>query len=192
MRNLILYVIFSFFLLGCKSANKAIQMEQLKTDFPVISLLSKKYNKIKIIKFPIRLKLYNPLWEQKVYSSINYNYNTYVKGIGESLYIEKNGDLKEIRQTKQKTIAPYQSEEYIVYSAYRIDSSDVIQQQFKPYIDEMLKNKQDTLVVGTVKEFKKKHKVFLEQLIMGDSIYLRVLNAERNGYEKGVKIPVKF
>lgn len=193
MRNsLLIYLLFLNVLLSCKSSDKTIEMKQMKTGFPVIVLLSKKHEKIKLIKFPVKLRISNSIWVKKSYSSTEYDYNPYTKGIGESLYTEQDGKLKRIRRTKHKNIYPFQSKEYVMYSSYRLDSSNTVQKQLKPYVDQMLIQNQDTLTIGTVVEFKQKHEDLLMQLTDRDSIYLRILNTERNGYEKGVKIPVKW
>ena len=186
------YITILMFVIGCKSTNKTIEIEQLNVDYPIVLLMNNEHREIRLIEFPLKLKLYNSILSKKTYSSIKYNYEPFDKGIGIPVYIEKNGKLKSIEQGVFKSINPYETKEYIIYTRHYVDTSETTQQQLKPYVAKMLNLSQDTLAIGTVQEFKQKHGALLKQLTAGDSIYLRVLNAERNGYERGVKIPVQF
>ena len=183
------FTILLLFLLSCRSTDKTFDIVRLNTNYPIILYLNVEHQEVTGIKFPLKLKINNKTWLKQWYSSIEYKYNPYTKGIGESIHIEEDKKLKKIQQNIHKHTYPHQAKEYIMYTRHRIDSNF---QQFKPYVHQMLNLSQDTLAIGTVKEFKQKHGALLQQLTAGDSIYLRVLNAERNGYERGVKIPVQF
>ncbi len=71
-----------------------------------------------------------------------------------------------------------------------LDSTKSIQQQFKPYIEKILKENKDTLHIGTVAEFKKKHKELFEKLTKNDSISIQFLDGKKLG--ERITVPVEW
>lgn len=179
-------IVFVIILSGCKSANNDIQINQINTDYPVVLKYSKKYDKFSRLKIPLKLKIYNNSFSQYSFASIRYEYNSAFGGITENIYVEKNENLKKIKNNKRKSIISKQSQEYIIYTSHRLDSSKKIQDKFKSYIH-LFENKNiDTLNIGTINEFKLNNKDLIKLLTKNDSVFINTWKG------KDIIIPVKF
>ena len=185
-KYLILYIIIYFLFLSCKINENSIKIDQLKTNDQIVILLNSKYKKIAIIELPIKIRLKNKSAFKKAFSSINYKYHPYEKGIGTALYVEQDDELIRIKQSKKKEIHSNEIKEYIIYSRHRVDTSKAIQNSFKSYISEMISKNLDTLSIGTLGEFKNKNAKILDRLVNKDSISLDMWQS------KNIVIPVKF
>lgn len=176
------------FLIGCKGVEKNIRLKE--TNLPIIVRLNKKYNFISRINFPNTIQLENKSTHPKSFLRIDYKYFPYTKGIGEDVYESENKILVKIRNNQKKTVSPLKTKELIVYSWYRLDSTTLTQQQFKPYIEKMLAEGKDTLHIGTVSEFKSKHKELFDKLTQNDSISIQFLEGKKLG--ERITVPVEW
>jgi len=183
-RNInLLYIIV--LLLGCQSTNHVIKLNN--TGLPVIIRYNKKYNFITRVNLPIAIEIKNNTPKIKSFIKIDYMYSPYSEGIGENIY---NKNLVKIKNNKKKEINSFEIKDYIIYSWYRLDTIKSTQQQFKPYIEKMLSQNKDTLHIGTVSEFKKKHKELFEKLTKNDSISIQFLDGKKLG--ERITVPVKW
>ncbi|OEK08616.1 hypothetical protein A8C32_03975 [Flavivirga aquatica] len=187
MNKTLIYALI-FILSAC--ANKKESLSSFEQKNPVVIKLGKKYKKIFRINIPIGLSVKNKSILNKSFITIDYKYTPYSKGIGEDIYISKGKELIEVKNNLKKNITPYTSNEYIIYSRYRLDSLESTQKQFKSYIKRMLAENKDTLHIGTVKEFKIKHKVLFEKLTKNDSISIQFLDDGKLG--ERITVPVKW
>ena len=165
-----------FFLLqlfSCKSNEEAIELNILKTDKPIILKYSKAHNKIFQIRIPFGLQIYNNSIENRKMGSIHYEYSHHTHGSSTLVY--RKDDFKRISSRKDFKLIPFIENDYIIYTVHRIDSTSKTQNKLKPYLDKFIENKQDSLLVGTVSDFRKKNKVFFDALVKGDSIGIRVI-----------------
>ena len=185
-KHIILYTTISFLLLSCRTSEKTIEINQLKTNYEIVVLLNKEHKKIALIEFPVKIKLKNNSISEKSFSSINYKYFPYEKGIGVPLYVEQNDKLIRIKQSKKKEIQSKGIQEYIIYTRHRVDTSRSIQKSFNSYIDKMISSNLDTLTIGTVDEFKKSNRKILDILTDKDSISVDMWNA------KNIVVPVAW
>ena len=148
--------------------------------------LNKEYKEIVRIKLPIKIQLKNNTISEKSFSSIDYKYFPYEKGIGVPLYIEQNDKLVRIKQSKKKKIQSKETQEYIIYTRHRVDTSRSIQKSFNSYIDKMISSNLDTLTIGTVDEFKKSNRKILDILTDKDSISVDMWKS------KNIVVPVAW
>ena len=124
--------------------------------------------------------------KKREFTSIEYDYHPFDKGIRVPLYYVKNNQLIRLEQSIKKKIAPYQNKEYLIYTRHRVDTSEYFQKHFTVYIDKMLKLNQDSLLIGTVSNFKNKHGSILKLLTNKDSVYVNLWESEDIG------VPVKY
>ncbi len=162
-------------ILGCKSKKPSITTYSNKEQ--VVLRINKKYKKIFRINIPTKINVKNNSIQKKSFISIDYKYNSYSKGIGESIYVLEGDKSIKIINNERKTIGPFSSYNYLIYSWFRIDTSKATQKEFKPYIEKMLAHNKDTLHIGTVNQFKKKHRELYEKLTSNDSISIRFFDS---------------
>ncbi|CAA0257472.1 hypothetical protein [Tenacibaculum maritimum] len=190
MNKIILLFITPLFSLSCK--NNKLTLTPKLTKEPVIINYNKKRNIVYGIKIPIQLDVTNTTIEAKSFITIDYKYVPYNKGVGEEIYTPSPNNYK-IKNNKKKTVLPLSTNTYILYSRYRIDRFDtknMYQQQFKPYINQMLTTNKDTLHIGTVTEFRQKHPKLFQQLTKDDRISIQFLEGKKLG--KPISIPVTW
>ena len=178
---------------GCVSTPKAIKINQLDTDLPVVLRLSVKQKKIRMINFPVKFKMFNKSLQTRTYSFVQYHYNSSLGGVGVPLYVENDGKLIRISKSKWKDISSYDSIIYTCYSRHRVDSSRIVQSLLQPYIDKMLISNQDSIVAGSLNEFKLKNHKLVKGLLTMDSISVGFFNSkEVKSQYIDIKIPVKW
>lgn len=173
-------------MIGCKSNKQLI--ETFEQSEPVIIELDKEYKKIFKLKVPIGLTIRNNSVVNLSFVTINYNYTPMGKGIGIDLYDYRT--LKKIKNNKKKEVSPFSKNNYLLYTRYYIDTTSIIQKNFDIYVNKMLKEEKDTLHIGTVKTFKRNHKLLFDSLTKNDNISVRLLDGSELG--KKVTIPVEL
>ena len=181
------------FFIQCKSPEKISVLQEKVSNRIIIRRPKDNKNRIITIQFPNRIILSNGSISDKLdFLTIDYKYGDIPeeRNLNLGLYIESNRKLKKERNNKKKTIPPKSSLSYIIYSRHFVDSAKSIQQQFKPYVAKMLAENKDTLHVGTVTEFKKKHAALFEKLTKGDSISIQFLDSGKFG--ERVTVPVEW
>lgn len=191
LKKIVILTILLFIFHSCKCNKGNIDVINTKINHPVILRLSKTYLKIFRVKIPTKIILKNNLTRKKEFVNFKYNYgSTKNKGIIEFVFKETENKLIEIDNDSKKTIHPYDEKEFIIYSSHKVDSTKLTQQQFKPYIEKMLAENKDTLHIGTVAEFAKKHKALFETLTKNDSISVQFLDGDKFG--ERITVPVKW
>ena len=177
----------------CKSVNHKVNITQREVSQEVIiRTASDVKNSIIAIQFPNEIILSNNSSRKRDLLTIDYKYNNIPsnRNLNLGLFTNKNGKLKRIRNNKKKIIPSKQSLNFIFYSRHFVDSTKLTQHQFKAYIDKMLAENKDTLHIGTVSEFKKKHKELFEKLTKNDSISIQFLDGKKLG--ERITVPVKW
>ena len=191
--NLIVIVFVSLITGGCVSTPKAIEINQLDTELPVVLRLSVEQKKIRMINFPVKFEIINKSLQKRTYSFVQYYYNSSFGGVGVPLYVENNGKLIRISKSKWKEISSCGSIIYICYSRHRIDSSRTVQSLLQPYIDKMLISNQDSIVVGSLNEFKMKNEKLVLGLLTKDTISVGFFNPrEDKSQYLDIKMSVKW
>ena len=196
MNKRIKILVLSFMLLGiirCKPFKSIITINQVATTNLVIARLTLIDSTIYGLKFPSKLIIKNNSSSKKHFVLIDYNYKdslTKWRNLGVELYKVSNGKLKRISNNSKRTIPSRDSIGVVYYTRHFVDSAKSIQQQFKPYVAKMLAENKDTLHIGTVTEFKKKHAALFEKLTKGDSISIQFLDNGKFG--EYVTVPVEW
>ena len=189
--NRIIQFLILFLFLSCSSSKSKIEISQSKSNSSIIIYLSRK-NTIIIVQFPNEITIKNNSFNKKSFVKINYKYNKEPRqrNLRIKLFRNEKGKLTSISTTGKKSIHRGDSLKYFYFTRHFIDSSKATQQYFKPYIAKMLKENKDTLHIGTVAEFKEKHKKLFKKLTQNDSISIRFLNGKKLG--KRVTVPVEW
>ncbi|CAL2104599.1 hypothetical protein [Tenacibaculum sp. 190130A14a] len=189
----ILYLI-TFIFFGCKSVDEKINFSHQKINSNIIiRSASDNKNSIIRIQFPSKLTLTN---NSKIcdidFLVLEYKYANIAstKNYNIAYYTENKGKLTRVKNNKKKTISPNTSIDYIVHTRHYVDSSRATQKHFEPYVDRMLKENKDTLHIGTVTEFKQKHKDLFEMLTKNDSISIQLLDNGKFG--KRITVPIEW
>ncbi|MFA9372112.1 MAG: hypothetical protein ACERIH_10420 [Labilibaculum antarcticum] len=180
---------------SCNNNEQAITINCDNTIDPIIVRMTREDNSIISIKFPQKILIQNNSFFKKSFIKIEYRYNNIPLGrnYGIGLYEQKNEILVKISNNKKKTISPKNQLVYVLYTSHYIDSTKSVQQQLKPYVEKMLRLKKDTLRIGTVVEFKQKHKELFENLTRNDSVSIRFLNSStKSGLGERIAVPVKW
>lgn len=187
MTRFIYLIILLLLTIGCSTSKKGLNLTQTVGNEPVIIFLSNKYKKIYKIQIPVQLELTNNSIRAINYLDINYKYGAR-NGVMEFLYKKDGSKLVEIENNKKKQLGPYQSENYILYSSHKLDSSKSTQKWFEGYIEKMMINNKDTLHLGTVEHFKKRHTEFFERIILKDSITIQILENKNLGERAAIPL----
>lgn len=143
------------------------------------------------VKMPNKLELNNDSYFKKTFIEFDYHYNekeSRWRNLGIEMY--NLSDFKNTPTQGKKTILGNKKLAYIYYTRHFLDSTKSIQQQFKPYIEKMLAQNKDTLHIGTVSEFKQRHKVLFEKLTKNDSISIQFLDGKKLG--ERITVPVAW
>ena len=179
---------------NCNSIEKNIKIIQKQAFREVIVKSSLEKNIVFSIKIANRLEIKNKaLLNEFSFIKINYLYSDSLSKWANrniELYKLNKEKLKRISNNKKKTVPSKGNLEYIYYTRHFIDSMKTTQQQFRPYIEKMLKENKDTLHIGTVADFKVKHKELFEKLTKNDSISIRFLDGEKMG--ERITVPVEW
>ncbi|PID68991.1 MAG: hypothetical protein CR968_00205 [Flavobacteriia bacterium] len=186
--NRVLIFILLILLSGCSNTKKIVTLDS--TDLPVIIRFNTKYNFIYRVNLPVLVKLENNTPQTEYFLKIDYSYSPSSEGLGEDLYEIVDDNLVIIKNNSKKRLSSFKNKRYIVYSWYRLDTTKTTQQQFKPYIAKMLAENKDTLHIGTVEEFKQKHKELFEKLTKNDSISIQFLDGKKLG--ERITVPVTW
>lgn len=183
--------------ISCNSnSQKHLEINQKNTELPIIFRLAKDDNNRLIrVQFSREIQIQNKSLFKESFVKIEYHYNETVpvgRDLGIGLFEYDFDNLKSISTRGKKNIPSKSSVNYILYTRHFLDSTKSVQQQFKPYIEKMLSSGKDTLHIGTVAEFKKKHKELFESLTKNDSISIRFLDSStKSGLGERIAVSVK-
>ncbi|MCV6630321.1 MAG: hypothetical protein OIF50_10765, partial [Flavobacteriaceae bacterium] len=106
-----------------------------------------------------------------------------------SISFELREKEKLVRLGKVRAIGPMQSINYRFLTRHSL--IDFPSEELDVYLEEFKSKNQDTLHIGTIAQFKKKHPGFLERLTKNDSISVTLLNNE-DMPGKVIKVPVRY
>ncbi|PCH67763.1 MAG: hypothetical protein COC06_10735 [Bacteroidales bacterium] len=196
MRKILIILFILPILVSCYSKG-AINVEQVEVNLPVILMRNSKNMTVRAIKFPLKLKIKNLSLKKRIFSNVRYYYHTRFEKNGWGwgagfLYQLKDDNLVDENNSKWKIIKCFSPEYYVVYTSHHIDSSELSQVIFKPYLEQMKLLNQDTLAVSSIKDFKLKHREIVDSLLNRDTISIDFFDIRKGKpcYEN-IKIPVK-
>lgn len=191
--KILIFLSLAALISNCNSSKRSLTINQKRTDKTIVIKSSLENKIIYSFKIPNRLEIKNNAFLSKSFITINYLYKDSLSNWANrniELYRINNEKLKRISNNKKKTIPSKGSIDFIYYTRHFIDSSTTTQKQFKSYTEMMLAENKDTLHIGTVTEFKQKHRELFEKLTKGDSISIHFLNNGKLG-EK-ITVPVEW
>ena len=197
MNKILKIFIFAILVLSsycCGNVHETLIVRQSNVDYPLIIRLSKE-NTIIRLQVPKKIIIENKSFLKESFVEIEYDYKNIPleRDLRIGLFEQENDTLVKISNNKKKTIPSKGNVNYILYTRHFVDSTKSIQQQFKPYIEKMLKLGKDTLHIGTVAEFKQTHKELFESLTKNDSISIRLLDSStKSGLGERIAVPVKW
>jgi hypothetical protein len=177
----------------CKSIGNSVKITQREvSNHIIIRTASNNDNRIITVQFPKEIVLTNNSLIGREFIAINYEYNNTPsnRNLNLGLFTNENGVLKRIRNNKKKILPSKESLNFIFYSRHFVDSTKSTQLQFKPYLEKMLIENKDTLHIGTVSEFKTKHKELFKKLTNKDSISIQFLDNGKLG--ERINIPIEW
>lgn len=189
----LLLSLLSFSFIKCNPSKEQIVVNQKGTKKSVILRLTLKDSSVFGVQFSNKLELENNSLFVESFIAVDYMYNdslTDWRNLGIELYKIDNQKLNRISNNKKKILLGKSSLEYIYYTRHFVDSAKTTQQQFKSYIEKMLAEEKDTLHIGTVAEFKKRHKALFEKLTKGDSLSIQFLDGKKLG--ERITVPVEW
>lgn len=189
MKKLIILV--TLFLFYCKATpTKQVTIKQLSSSEHVILYYSKKLKTISVISFPISLNFINKTSKDRLFLNYKYLYGNQHSGNPMVMYSLKNNTPIRQSVSAKKNIKPKDSNQYFVRSKHFVDTTKFNDSFFKPYIQKLQTENKDTLHIGTVAEFEKKHKALFETLTKNDSISVQFLDGDKFG--ERITVPVKW
>ena len=182
-----LLIVFVILICSCSSSNNII-LGRKDSDKPVVLRMNAKQKVITVIELPFILRVQNTSIFKKEFGQIIYEYGFKEKGAGIFLYENDN----KITNNQLKSVGLKGSLQYLVYSGHFTDFTEFTQQQLKPYVTKMLELDQDTLHVGTVAEFKKRHPELFKMLTENDTISIRHLKGRNSGLGERIATPANW
>lgn len=192
MKKILLFVLVVICLANCNSTKQALKIKSIKSEHDVTLFYSKKRKTITFISLPSEIIIENPSTKKKSFTDYWYIYGNKSKGNFISLYLIENEKLTKQSISKIKHIEGNSSKKYLITSKHFVDTTKFGRFFLKPYIEEMIRLKQDTLNVGTMSEFSKKQSKLIKWLTNNnDSIKIQPFKL-KSGFEKEIRIPVEY
>lgn len=159
------------------SCNTSVSdIEQIKFDSPVILKLDRK-DKVRLIKFPIGIKINNPSLFKQGFVSIKcllqkspYEFESRLKWV--EMYEKSNNSYVPVASNNLKYIPSFGHKEYFIYTIHNIDTSEFYKNSLEKYRLQMLELNLDTLAVGSLKKFTLENKILIDKLLGKDSLVL--------------------
>ncbi|MBO0591720.1 hypothetical protein I2486_09905 [Cellulophaga sp. E16_2] len=191
--KLIIFVSIGILFISCGSVSNDIKFKQGATNYNVILRKTKDTENLIIkIQFPNKITITNNSFSSETFITLDYKYDNVPTGrdLHIGLFSQEGNVLMKTTNNSRKTIPSNKSLEYVYYTRHFVESTEAIQQQFKPYVQEMLEENKDTLHIGTVSDFKKNHKELFERLTKNDSISVQFLDGNKFG--ERISVPVEW
>lgn len=191
--KILVSILILFTSLKCSSVKEDIIIKQSTTKKSIVARLTLEDSSVLGIKFPNKIKISNNSNSEKSFVKINYKYKDSMsnwRNLGIELNKMINDYPSRVSTTGKKTIPNNESLEFLYYTRHFIDSTKSTQQQFVPYIKRMLRENKDTLHIGSVSEFKVKHKALFDKLTKNDSLSIQFLDNKKLG--ERITVPVEW
>ncbi|WP_159319870.1 hypothetical protein [Tenacibaculum maritimum] len=149
-----------------------------------------------IISIPFEITITNPSYKKRRLSYYKYYCNKSSikkkKCYSAIMYRETQGILNK-KYVWKDNLKPKQTKKYIIYSRHIIDTLKYPRSFFKEYYQKLKESGlKDSLPVGTLAEFKKKHSKMVAHLLKKDSIYFSFPRLDNGNKFEGPTIPVVY
>ncbi|CAA0228515.1 putative lipoprotein [Tenacibaculum maritimum] len=188
-------------LISCKAKTPIVKLTT-SDKYQVVLRNSEKLKGFWAIQFPFEIEITNDSYRNRMLLHFQYYCNYYYlkkekKGCSVGTMYKLNNDKLINRSIRKDKDIPWKTtKKYLFYSRHYLDTLKYPRSFFKEYYQKLKESGlKDSLPVGTLAEFKKKHPKILEDLLKNDSIYFRFPFPKRDkvkGYSEGVKVPVVY
>lgn len=174
IKRILVLIVIAITIAGCNIGISDI--EQIETDSPVILRLDKK-DRVRLIKFPLEIKINNPSILTKGFVRIecllHKNPNEFEGSLKwVEMYERTNNSYIRIASNNLKYIPSFGQKEFFVYTIHNIDTSDFYKNSLEKYKLKMLELNQDTLAVASLKKFTLENQKLVNKLLGKDSLVL--------------------
>ncbi|CAA0262910.1 hypothetical protein [Tenacibaculum maritimum] len=182
-------------LISCTAKTPIVKLTT-SDKYQVVLRNSEKLKGFWAIWFPFEIEITNDSYKDRGFTHYKHYCSPSSKCSNARLYlIDKNKLIKQsIGQIKK--IGVYSKKKYVIYSEYYIDTLKYPRSFFKEYYQKLKESGlKDSLPVGTLAEFKKKHPKMIAHLLKKDSIHFRFPFPKRDkirGLSEGVRVPVVY
>lgn len=188
-KTILLFLFFLLLFTSCKNQSGVLNINQVSQNSnEIVIRYSEKMKTFWVINIPFQFEISNNSDETEKFVTCSYIYNNQL-GRHSKLYIDEGRALIRNNQNDIKTIESGQKKTYVIYSQHIIDTIKYNKTFFKSYLDKVKGRNEDTLLVGTLEQFKSKHPQLVKSLIEGDSLNFEFLTSE-NKFKKPIKIPL--
>ncbi|CAA0228476.1 putative lipoprotein [Tenacibaculum maritimum] len=188
-------------LISCKVKTPIVKLTT-SDKYQVVLRNSEKLKGFWAIQFPFEIEITNDSYRNRMLLHFQYYCNYYYlkkekKGCSVGTMYKLNNDKLINRSIRKDKDIPWKTtKKYLFYSRHYLDTLKYPRSFFKEYYQKLKESSlKDSLPVGTLAEFKKKHPKILEDLLKKDSIYFSFPFPKRDkvkGYSEGVKVPVVY
>ncbi|WP_407267867.1 hypothetical protein [Tenacibaculum maritimum] len=188
-------------LISCKAKTPIVKLTT-SDKYQVVLRNSEKLKGFWAIQFPFEIEITNDSYRNRMLLHFQYYCNYYYlkkekKGCSEGVMYKIDKDkLINKRVWKDKDIPWKTTKKYLFYSRHYLDTLKYPRSFFKEYYQKLKESGlKDSLPVGTLAEFKKKHPKMIAHLLKKDSIHFRFPFPKRDkirGLSEGVRVPVIY
>ncbi|WP_282057141.1 hypothetical protein [Maribacter luteus] len=188
MKKTIVLIVIFFLSVCCGSSKKSLTVTFIPSTENVFLHYNESWKTISEINIPFNFSIENHTSQKEQLVRYSYNYGNNMEGHPTRLFIKKNKGYIKLKNSEDIFIEGHKTNSYKTRTKHFIDTTRFGRTFFEPYIKEMQRSNQDSLNVGSILEFKVKHKEFFTNLLKNDSISLLFLdeNSETN-FRKVVK-----
>ncbi|WP_422090691.1 hypothetical protein [Tenacibaculum ovolyticum] len=173
--------------MSCSTTNKIKVTNKMLNDFEVIGWYDDSTDKIWAISFPFQIHIKN---YKKNDWLINYKYEYKEPSEGKyaNLYfVNKNKVMSKIEPFKKNKLTVNEKYKLLLYSKHIILNTDYSNK----ILSKINENIKDSILLGTISNFKDLYPSLASDLIEGDTLVLRFKSSENNK-KKRIKVPIKL
>ena len=194
-------------LITCKS--EFLKLKQVESTKQVV--LKMEYNKkldkdqISTINFPIEFIVENNSYKKEKIEKLVYLYQPfkeYSQNQTANLYVYKKNKFESLNLFFDDVYIDKGGKKFLIYTKHTVlDTLNFNEDYFAPFINKMRKNKTDSLLMGTLPEFKQKHSKLTQSLLSDDEVIIlfnkKVKEVKYNTGEKDnlllqISKPIKY
>lgn len=196
MKRNIIYLFLFVILTSCYNSQKAVKVELINSNAPVMLVYNTDVEKFRTVLFPLTFKVYNRSFDKRFvlmsyyFGRPNKGESTGAKGWRTSMlyYSLENDSLVEYDRS---AIKPFHSKKIVIYpTLHYIDTTMNEQALFTPYLEAVRTGRIRKLDVENLEDFKAKHPDVVKHFLQGDSIRFRFRTLKESFYHHYMILPV--
>ncbi|WP_064966702.1 hypothetical protein [Tenacibaculum ovolyticum] len=161
--------------------------------YQVVLRNSEKLKGFWAIQFPFEIEITNDSYRDRGFTHYKHYCSPSSKCSNARLYLIDNDKLIKQSIGQIKKIGVYSKKKYVIYSEHYIDTLKYPRSFFKEYYQKLKESSfKDSLPVGTLAKFKKKHPKMVAHLLKNDSIYFSFPRLDNGNKFEGPTVPVVY